>query len=493
MPRRLTNVVAGERLEPPGQVHEILNPADPAVVVATLKYTPPSGVLDAVAAAARAFPSWRDTPVVQRCRILFRVKQLLEERLEDLARLTVAENGKTISEARGDVRRGIEVVEFAAGSPHLMKGEFLEDVASRVDGYVYREPLGVVAGACPFNFPAMVPMWMFPVAIACGNTFVLKPSDKCPATATAVAETFLEGGLPPGVLNVVHGARETFEALITAPDVRAVSFVGSTAAAQNVFELATRHRKRVQALGGAKNYVIVMPDADPQRTVPAIISSSFGCAGQRCMASSVLVVVGSADRAIDDVVKAAASLKLGNGLDPATEMGPLISAQHKKRVEDYIQIGVDEGARLILDGRGATVEGSESGFFIGATVLDNVLPEMRVAREEIFGPVLSVMRAAGLGEAIDLANSSPYGNGASIFTSSGAAAREFRNRIQCGMLGVNAGVPAPMAFFAFGGRKASLFGDLRVQGADSIEFYTQKKSVIERWFGFGETGSTWAK
>ena len=493
MTKELKNLIGAQWREGGGERHEIIDPADGKTVVATIAFSTGEDVRRAVEAGSQAFPAWRATPIVRRCRILLRIKELLEERLDPLAEIIVAENGKTFAEAQGDVRRGIEVVEFAAGGPHLSKGEFIEDVAARIDGYIYREPLGVVAGACPFNFPAMVPMWMFPVAIAMGNTFVLKPSEKCPATATAIAEIFREGGLPPGVLNVVQGARETFEALITAAEVAAVSFVGSTAAAQNVWTLATRHGKRVQALGGAKNHIIVMGDADRENTLNGIIGSSFGCAGERCMASSVLVPVGDAAAILDDVVEAARSLRLGHGMDAETQMGPLVSAAHRKRVEDYIEAGIDEGAELVLDGRGAKVAGYEGGFWLSPTIFDKVKPGMRIAREEIFGPVLSVMRAADLTEAIDLANSSPYGNGASIFTASGGAAREFRNRIQCGMLGINAGVPAPMAFFGFGGHKASLFGDLRVQGTDAVEFYTQKKSVIERWFGMGETGSTWGR
>ncbi len=494
MSKALKNLVHGEWLTPASpDIHDIPDPAAPDTLVATVKYTTPDEVRDAVKAAADAFPAWRDTPVVQRCRILFQIKDILEQRAEDLARLLVTENGKTLAEARGDVRRGIEVVEFAAGAPHLAKGEFLEDIASRIDGYIYREPLGVVAGACPFNFPAMVPMWMFPVAVALGNTFVLKPSERCPATATALGELFTLGGLPPGVLNIVHGARETFEALVTAPQVAAVSFVGSTAAAKSVFLLASSQNKRVQSLGGAKNYLLVMPDADLENTVSAVISSTFGCAGERCMASSVLVPVGPAASIVDKVVKAASALTLGHGLDPSTTMGPVISAAHKKRVIDYIDLGLVEGASLLLDGRAVTVESHPRGFFVGPTVFDHVTPGMRIAREEIFGPVLSVMRARDLDEAVSFANASDYGNGASIFTSSGGAAREFRRSIQCGMIGINAGVPAPMAFFGFGGHKQSLFGDLRVQGTDSVEFYTRKKSVIERWFGFGPTGSTWAK
>src|SRR5262249_6648877 len=475
------------------QEYQILNPADGRTVVAQFRYSTDSDVALAVQAASNAFPDWRDTPIIKRCRILFHCKELLEQRLSEIATLLVNENGKTLAEAEGSIRRGLEVVEFAAGMPSLSKGEYLEDIASRVDGYLYREPLGVVAGACPFNFPAMIPLWMFPIAVACGNTFVLKPSEKCPATATLLAQIFLEGGLPLGVLNVVQGAGSTFEALMKSPDVQAVSFVGSTPVARHVWETATAHHKRAQALGGAKNFIIAMPDANPDETVTAVISSTYGRAGERCMASSALIVVGQNTGLLEKVKDAAKNLRLGNGLDPATQMGPLITRAHKDRVEEYIRIGEQEGAKLILDGRGVKAQDLPNGNFMGATIFDDVRPEMRIAQEEIFGPVLSVLHASDLEEAVKIANSSTYGNGASIFTNSGSAAREFRNRVQCGMIGINAGVPAPMAFFSFGGRKNSLFGDLRAHGADAVEFYTRKKAVTERWPDSGKTGTIWGK
>ena len=473
--------------------HQILNPADAHVAIAEFGYSTAEDVAAAVAAASAAFSAWRKTPVVKRCRILFRCKELLESRVRELAELLVAENGKTYSEAEGSIRRGLEVVEFAAGMPSLAKGEYVEDIASGVDGYLYREPLGVVAGACPFNFPAMIPLWMFPIAVACGNTFVLKPSEKCPATATLLAEIFLAGGLPPGVLNVVQGDGKTFQSLIAAPEVQAVSFVGSTLAAKSVWETATTHGKRVQSLGGAKNYIVVMPDADRAATVKAVIGSTYGCAGERCMASSVLILVGDDFGLLEDIRKAAENLRLGSGTDASTQMGPLISSDHKKRVETYIRIGMEEGAELVLDGRQTTVSAFPNGNFLGACIFDKVHPEMRIAKEEIFGPVLCVMRAKDLQQAIDLANRSAYGNGASIFTTSGAAAREFRTKVECGMIGINAGVPAPMAFFSFGGRKNSLFGDLRAHGNDAIEFYTRKKAVIEQWTDPAKSGSIWGK
>jgi len=494
MTKRLQNLIGGTWTDPSGdQSYQVLNPADGVTPVAELRYSTESDAEAAVAAAQAAFPAWRDTPVVKRSRILAHIKELLEERMDEIAALLVEENGKLLGEAQGSVRRGMEVVEFASGMPSLAKGDFIEDIAARVDGYIYREPLGVVVGACPFNFPAMIPLWMFPVAVACGNTFILKPSEKCPATATLLVEIFQEGGLPDGVVNLVQGDRYAFESLIKNPDVKAVSFVGSTPAAQNVWEMATSHHKRVQALGGAKNYIIVMPDADPDAALQAIIGSTYGCAGERCMASSVLVMVGDCGDLLERVVEAAKGLCLGSGLDSSTGMCALVTAEHKERVERYIGIGVEEGATLVLDGRGAAVPDLPDGNFVGPTVFDNVQPEMRIAKEEIFGPVLSVMRAATLAESIELANSSPFGNGASIFTSSGGAAREFRNRVECGMIGINAGVPAPMAFFSFGGTKNSIFGDLRAHGPDSVEFYTKKKAVIERWFDQGRTGTVWGK
>ncbi len=494
MARDLKNLVGGKWVDAHGgETHEMINPADGRTVVSRVRWSTADDVNAAVAAAQEAFGGWRATPVNRRCRILFRIKELLEQELDGIAELIVAENGKTMAEAQGDIRRGIEDVELATGMPSLSKGDFIEDIATRIDGYIYREPLGVCVAACPFNFPAMVPLWIYPIAIACGNTFVLKPSDKCPATSVRVAEIMLAGGLPPGVLNLVHGARETFEAIIAHDDVRAVSFVGSTPAAENVWALGTSRHKRVQSLGGAKNHVIVMPDADRQATVQAVISSALDCAGQRCMACAVVVLVGDARHMLDDLIASARARKLGSGTNPDTDMGPVVSAAAKARIEQCIADAEAEGAKVVLDGRGVKVAGLEGGYFLGPTILDGVTPEMQTTQTEIFGPVLSVMYADSLDEAIDMANRSPYGNGHSIFTASGGAARHFRNRIECGMLGINAGVPAPMAFFAFGGHKRSLFGDLRLQGTDGVEFFTQKKSVIERWYGMGETGSVWGR
>ncbi len=494
MAETLKNFIGGHWVSARGStITEILNPADGRTVVARRPDSTKEDVTSAVAAAAQAWPGWRETPMVRRCRILFHCKELLEQQRESIAKTIVEENGKTFTEAEGEVRRGIEVVEFAAGMPSLAKGDFLEDNASRVDGYIYREPLGVAVGACPFNFPVMIPLWMFPVAIACGNTFVLKPSDKCPVTGALIADIFHQGGLPPGVLNVLHGGGETFQALIASPEVAAVSIVGSTPAAESVWQAATRQGKRVQALGGAKNYIIVMPDAEPKQTIQAIINSSYGCAGERCMASSALVLVGAARGMLDAIANAARETNVGDGMKSTTQMGPVISAAHKRHVEEYIAIGQQEGARLVLDGRGVRVEGLPEGNFIGPTIFDQVKPTMRIAQEEIFGPVLSVMYADTLDEAISIANTSQFGNAVSIFTASGGAARKVRHNAECGMIGINVGVPAPMAFFSFGGRKRSFYGDLRAHGPDSVDFYTRKKAVIERWFGEEATGSVWAK
>ncbi len=484
------NLIGNTWSEPHGAGRSTLtNPATGEALTVVVDSTSEDAAA-ACRAAASAFPAWSAMPMLRRCRILFHCKELLERYADDLARCLVRENGKVMGEAQGEVRRGIEVVEHAAGMTSLAKGDYFPEIASDIDGYMLREPLGVVVGACPFNFPAMIPMWMFPMAIATGNTFVLKPSDQCPMTANLLASIMLDGGLPPGVLNIVHGGRTTFEALIDHPQTAAVSFVGSTPAAQSVWSRATTLGKRVQALGGAKNVLIAMPDADKDATIEAIIGSACGCAGQRCMATSILLLVGDTGDLLDRVVEKARGLRLGDGLVAGTGMGPLVSKAALQRVTGLIGDGIAEGARLLLDGRGARVEGLPDGHFLGATILDQVTSSMRVGREEIFGPVLSVMRAPTLEKALDIANASELGNGASIFTASGAAARRFRTRIQCGMVGINTGVPAPMAFISFGGWKRSLYGDLKVQGTEAIDFYTRRKAVIERWFG---TGDVWGK
>ena len=436
----------------------------------------------AVSAAARAFPAWRDTPPLRRARVLMRFRELLEANKEALARLVSEEHGKTLEDAIGSVTRGIEVVEFATGIPHLLKGEFAENVGGGVDCVSLRQPLGICVGITPFNFPVMVPLWMFPVALACGNTFVLKPSEKVPSASLRMAELLHEAGLPPGVFNVLHGDRVVVDALLNHPLVKAVSFVGSTPVARHIYETGTRAGKRVQALGGAKNHAVVLPDADLEFTAEALIGAAYGSAGERCMAISAVVAVGEAGDALIEKLKAKASaIRVGPGCAPGVGMGPVISAPHRAKVAGYVGQGVREGAELVLDGRGLKVAGSEQGFFLGPTLFDRVRPEMAIYRDEIFGPVLVVLRAATLAEAIALVNANPYGNGTAIFTRDGGTARRFQNEIEVGMVGINVPIPVPMAFFSFGGWKASLFGDLHVHGPDGVRFYTRGKVVTTRW------------
>jgi malonate-semialdehyde dehydrogenase (acetylating)/methylmalonate-semialdehyde dehydrogenase len=436
----------------------------------------------AVKAAAAALPAWAETPVVERARVMFRFRELLSRHAEDLAYSVTQEHGKTLAESRASVQRGIEMVEFACGIPSLIMGQVVENIASNVDCETVRHPVGVCAGITPFNFPAMVPLWMFPVALTCGNTFVLKPSEKVPLTAVRLAELLLEAGLPEGVFNLVHGDKECVDALLTDPLVRAVSFVGSTAVARFVYETGTRHGKRVQAAGGAKNHLIVMPDADLEQAVQAVQAAAFGCAGERCMAGSVAVPVGDiSDRLVGVLCDSAARMKVGpTDAGAPVDMGPLVTREHLERVTGYLDIGKQEGAALALDGRSLVKQGN--GFLVGPSVLDRVEPTMRVAREEIFGPVLSVVRARDLEQALALGKDCPYGNGASIFTRSGWAAREFKRHYNAGMIGINVGVPAPMAWFPFTGWNQSFFGDLHIQGTEGVEFYTRQKMTMTRWF-----------
>ncbi len=464
----------------------IANPADTAEIIAAVREAAPEQVDEACAAAARAFAAWRATPPPARARVLVIFRALLVTNFQELTENIVRENGKLLSEARGSLRRGIDAVEFACGIPSQLMGQRLSGVSRDVDSYAIREPVGVVAGIPPFNFPAMIPLWMMPLAVACGNAFVLKPAEKAPLTGTRLVELFAEAGLPPGIVGVVQGGKEVSERLIAHPAVQAVSFVGSSAVAESVYRTAAAHGKRVQALGGAKNHLIVLPDADLARSLPALIGSCFGCAGQRCLAGSVIVAVGDRSRqdaVADAVVRAAAALKLGNGFDESATLCPVVNPEQQRRIVEAIDRGVAEGARLRLDGRGAKHLDWPRGCFVGPTVFDDVTPEMHVGREEIFGPVAPLMRAADLDEAIDLANRSRYGNSVSLFTQSGAAARAFRERIQAGMSGINLGVPAPMAFFSFVGWKQSFFGDLHAHGPDAVAFYTRQKVVTERWFG----------
>ncbi len=460
---------------------EVINPAT-GCVIRHVPLATSEDVNAAVAAARAAFPGWRDTTALRRTRILNRFRELLEVHRAELARLASEEHGKTLEDAAGSVQRGIEVVEFAVGAPHLLKGEHAENVGRGVDCHSILQPVGVCAGITPFNFPAMVPMWMFPIAIACGNTFVLKPSEKVPSCSLRMAELFKEAGLPDGVFNVVPGDKEAVDALLIHPEVRAISFVGSTPVAKYIYETAAHHGKRVQALGGAKNHAVVLPDASLDFTADAIMGAAYGSAGERCMAISTVVAVGDiADELVAKLKDKAEKLVTGPGDKKGTDMGPVISKQHKDRIVGYIDSGVAQGAKLVTDGRGIKVPGFENGYFVGPTLFDHVSTEMTIYREEIFGPVLIVLRAASLSDAINLINSNPYANGTAIFTSSGAAARRFQNEIEVGMVGINVPIPVPMAFFSFGGWKSSLFGDLHMHGMEGVYFYTRTKAVTTRW------------
>jgi malonate-semialdehyde dehydrogenase (acetylating)/methylmalonate-semialdehyde dehydrogenase len=436
----------------------------------------------AIAAARAALPAWAETPPLQRARVMFRFKALLDAHADELARIITGEHGKVLSDARGEVTRGAEVVEFACGIPHLLKGEFSDNVGGGIDSWSLRQPVGVCAGITPFNFPAMVPLWMFPIAIACGNTFVLKPSEKDPSCGLRLAELLSEAGLPPGVLNVVNGDREAVETLLTDRDVAAISFVGSTPVAQHIYETASQHGKRVQSLGGAKNHMVVMPDANPKLAAQALMGAAYGSAGERCMAISAAVAVGSAgDALIAELKSLIAALRVGPGTQEGVEMGPLVTREHLERVRSYVDVGVKEGATLVVDGRSQRVPGHDRGFFLGATLFDHVQPQMRIYREEIFGPVLVVLRAPDLDAALRLVNEHEFGNGTAIFTSDGDAARKYCHSVQVGMVGVNVPIPVPMAFHSFGGWKRSLFGDLHVHGPDGVRFYTRLKTVTSRW------------
>jgi malonate-semialdehyde dehydrogenase (acetylating)/methylmalonate-semialdehyde dehydrogenase len=461
---------------------DIYNPAT-GQVSGTVDFAGPAEVGAAAAAAAGAFPAWRATSLVKRTAVLFSFRELLRARQADIAALISAEHGKVASDAAGEVARGLEVVEFACGIPHLLKGGFSENVSTGVDAYSIRQPLGVVAGITPFNFPAMVPMWMFPIAIACGNTFVLKPSEKDPSASLLLAELLAEAGLPDGVFNVVHGGKEAVDALLAHPDVRAVSFVGSTPVARYVWETGTASGKRVQALGGAKNHMVVLPDADLDLAADAAVSAGFGSAGERCMAISVVVAVDPVgDELVAKIAERVAPLRLGPGNDARSEMGPLVTAAHRDKVASYLDSGVREGAVLAVDGRDHPVSGGAAeGFWLGPSVLDHVTPPMSCYADEIFGPVLSVVRAPSYAGALGVVNGNPYGNGTAIFTNDGGAARRFTSEVEVGMVGINVPIPVPMAFYSFGGWKASLFGDTHVHGTEGVHFYTRGKAVTSRW------------
>ena len=460
----------------------VYNPAT-GEMTARVAFAGKEDVEKAVSAAAAAFPEWSSTPPMRRARVLFRFKELLDKHADELAALITAEHGKVFNDARGSVTRGIEVVEFVCGIPHLLKGSYSENVGTGVDSYSVRQPLGVCVGITPFNFPAMVPMWMFPVAIACGNTFVLKPSEKDPSCSMRLAELFTEAGLPPGVFNVVNGDKEAVDHLITHPDAAAVSFVGSTPIAESVYRNSVAHGKRVQALCGAKNHAIVMPDADIEQAVDGLMGAAYGSAGERCMAISVVVAVGDkvADSLIERIVGRIKALKVLPGQDPEAEMGPLVTAEHRERVKGYVDLGVKEGARLVADGRGLEVPGHENGFFFGACLFDQVTPGMRIYKEEIFGPVLSLVRAPDFETALKVVNEHEYANGNAIFTRDGDTAREFAMRVHAGMVGVNVPIPVPVAFYSFGGWKQSLFGDHFMHGNEGVNFFTRLKTITSRW------------
>ena len=459
---------------------EVTNPATGEVV----RHVPLANAADvdaAVQSAAAALPAWRAAPSLRRARVLMRFRELLDAHKKELRAVITQEHGKTLADAEGEITRGMEVVEFAMGIPHLLKGEHSENVGTGVDAYSIRQPVGVCAGITPFNFPAMVPMWMFPVAIACGNTFILKPSERDPTTAIRLAELLKEAGLPDGVFNVVHGDKEAVDALLTHPEVRAVSFVGSTPIARYIYETGTRHGKRVQALGGAKNHAIVMPDADLPFAVEAIIGAGYGSAGERCMAISAIVAVGDvADKLVDGLAARARRVTTGSG-ESDVEMGPVVTCAARDRIKGLIDEGCREGATVVVDGRDLSVQGYENGFFVGPTLFDHVKPDMTIYREEIFGPVLGVVRVESLEEAIALVNRNPYANGVALFTRSGYAARRFQEQAEVGMVGINVPIPVPMAFYSFGGWRNSLFGDLHVHGMDGVRFYTRGKAVTARW------------
>ena len=466
-----------------GEAARIAPVFDPATgeVTGTVVLASAPDVDRAVVRSQAAFARWRDTSLTARTRILFAFHHLADRHRDDLARLITDEHGKVLEDARGEVARGIEVIEFACGIPHLLKGEFSEDVSNGVDASSVRQPLGVVAGITPFNFPVMVPMWMYPVAIACGNTFILKPSERDPSPSSLIAELWREAGLPDDVFTVVHGDSVAVDALLDHPGVAAVSFVGSTPVARHVFERATAAGKRCQALGGAKNHAVVLPDADLPAAADALTAAGYGSAGERCMAISAVVAVGDADPLVRALSQRAAALTTGPGTDPGSDMGPLITAAHRDRVAGYVASAESEGADVVLDGREVKVPGGDEGFFVGPTLVDHVTPSMQVYRDEIFGPVLSVLRVGSLAEAIDLVNSNPYGNGTAIFTRDGHAARRFRRDVQVGMVGVNVAIPVPMAYYSFGGWKQSMFGDAHIHGLEGVRFNTRLKSVTTRW------------
>ena len=436
----------------------------------------------AVENAKEAFEKWSQVTPLQRARIIFKYKELIEKNYDELTKLIVSEHGKVYEDAKGSLTRGLEIVEFACGIPQMLKGEFTENVGTNIDSWSMRQPLGVCAGITPFNFPAMVPMWMFPMAIACGNTFILKPSEKDPSCSIRLAQLFSEAGLPDGVLNVVNGDKEVVDSILTNKDVKAVSFVGSTPIAKYIYENAAKNEKRVQALGGAKNHCVVMPDCDMDQAVNGLMGAAYGSAGERCMAQSVAVAVGGiGDKLVEKLSKKVEALKVGPGLDKNSEMGPLVTKEHLEKVKGYVDLGVKEGAKLVVDGRDIKLQGYENGFFIGGCLFDNVTKNMRIYNEEIFGPVLSVVRVKDFNDAIKLINDHEFGNGTSVYTRDGDVGRTFANKIKVGMVGINIPIPVPVAFHSFGGWKRSLFGDLHMHGPEGVKFYTKLKTITSRW------------
>jgi malonate-semialdehyde dehydrogenase (acetylating)/methylmalonate-semialdehyde dehydrogenase len=467
------------------RAQDVFNPATGAVT-GRVSLANVKDVDQAVASAQAAFPAWADTPPLRRARVMFKFLELLNQHRDTLAHMITAEHGKVFTDAQGEVTRGIDIVEFACGIPQLLKGDFTDQVSTGIDNWTMRQPLGVVAGVTPFNFPVMVPMWMFPVAIACGNSFVLKPSPLDPSPSLFMAELLKQAGLPDGVFNVVQGDKEAVDALVEHPDVKAVSFVGSTPIANSLYENGARHGKRVQALGGAKNHMVVMPDADIEQAVDALIGAAYGSAGERCMAISVAVLVGDvAEKLMPLLLEKTRALKVLNGTNLAAEMGPIVTAAAKQRITGYIDAGVAEGAKLLVDGRqfdGAKAgAGCDKGFWLGGTLFDNVTTDMKIYKEEIFGPVLSCVRVKDFGEAVQIINDHEFGNGVSCFTRDGNVAREFSRRIQVGMVGINVPIPVPMAWHGFGGWKRSLFGDMHAYGEEGVRFYTKQKSIMQRW------------
>ena len=466
---------AGKRTQP------VFNPATGAEA-RQLRLAAKEDVEAAIASAVRAFPKWSDTPPIRRARVMQKFLELMNQHRDELAAMITAEHGKVFSDAQGEVMRGIDVVEFACGIPQLLKGDFTDQVSTNIDNWTLRQPLGVVAGITPFNFPCMVPCWMFPVAIAAGNCFILKPSERDPSAALLMARLLKEAGLPDGVFNVVQGDKLAVDTLLEHPDVRAVSFVGSTPIANYVYETGAKHGKRVQALGGAKNHMVVMPDADVDQAVDALVGAGYGSAGERCMAISVAVLVGDvADKIMPKLAERARSLVVKNGMNPDAEMGPIVTRQALERIEGFVGIGVDEGAELVVDGRKFKVPGHEQGFFTGGTLFDRVTPDMRIYKEEIFGPVLACVRVADFASALELVNAHEFGNGVACFTRDGNVAREFSRRVQVGMVGINVPIPVPMAWHGFGGWKRSLFGDMHAYGEEGVRFYTRQKSIMQRW------------